>query len=66
MTESTTSSDDERAIRDVLWRYHAAMVDARTADLDALLARDFALVHITGYVQPKAEWFDVIRSGTFD
>lgn len=46
--------------------YHTAMVDARTADLDALLAPDFALVRMTGYVQPKAEWFDVLRSRQFD
>jgi Domain of unknown function (DUF4440) len=45
--------------------YHAAMVDARTADLDDLLDPGFALVHITGYIQPKNEWFDVLRSGQF-
>ena len=67
-TMSTTESvsAEEYAIRDVLLRYHAAMVDARTTDLDALLERDFTLVHITGDVQPKAEWFDVIDSGRFD
>jgi hypothetical protein len=46
--------------------YHAAMVDARTVELDRLLDPDFALVHITGYVQPKDEWFDVLRSRQFD
>jgi hypothetical protein len=46
--------------------YHAAMVDARTVDLDRLLAPDFVLVHITGYVQPKDEWLDVLRSRRFD
>ena len=42
------------------------MVDASTVDLDELLDPGFALVHITGYVQPKDEWFDVLRSGQFD
>jgi hypothetical protein len=46
--------------------YHSAMVGARTADLDPLLDEGFSLVHITGYVQPKEEWFSVIRSGEFD
>ena len=46
--------------------YHAAMVDARTAELNGFLDPDFALVHITGYVQPKDEWFDVLRSRQFD
>jgi hypothetical protein len=50
----------------VLDEYHSAMVSARTDTLDELLTPDFTLVHITGYVQPKAEWFSVIRSGDFD
>ncbi len=35
-------------------------------DLDELLDPEFALVHITGHVQPKDEWFDVLRSRQFD
>jgi hypothetical protein len=50
----------------VLRAYHSAMLDARTDDLEAILDRHFSLAHITGYVQPKDEWFDVIRSGQFD
>ena len=46
--------------------YHAAMVEARTDDLDQLLDKEFSLAHITGYIQPKDEWFGVIRSGQFD
>lgn len=46
--------------------YHAAMVDARTVDLDGLLDPNVALVHITGYIQPKDEWFGVLRSRQFD
>lgn len=50
----------------ILHAYHTAMVEARTDELDQLLAEDFSLVHITGYEQPKREWFEVIRSGQFD
>jgi hypothetical protein len=50
----------------VLSRYHDAMVAASTDTLEALLDREFTLVHITGYVQPKDEWFSVMRSGDFD
>ena len=57
---------DEQAIRKVLDAYHAAMVGARTDELGALVAEGFTLGHITGYVQPKAEWFGVIRSRSFD
>jgi len=60
--ESGASAEIMRSLR----AYHAAMVDARTVDLDELLDPDFALVHITGYVQPKDEWFDVLRSKQFE
>lgn len=47
-------------------KYHAAMVAARVADLAMLLASTFTLGHITGFVHPLDEWFDVIESGDFD
>jgi hypothetical protein len=59
-------SQDRTEIVELLSAYHKAMVDARPDRLDALVASDFSLVHITGYVQPKREWFAVIRSGEFD
>ena len=46
--------------------YHAAMVAARSDTLENLIDSEFTLTHITGYVQPKAEWLSVIRSGDFD
>jgi hypothetical protein len=58
--------EDRAEILRLLRAYHAAMVEVRTDDLDALLDADFTLVHMSGYVQPKDEWFDVIRSGQFD
>lgn len=46
--------------------YHAAMVAARSDILESLVDGEFTLTHITGYVQPKAEWLSVVRSGDFD
>jgi ketosteroid isomerase-like protein len=42
------------------------MVEARTADLQRLLEPGYSLVHITGYVQPKREWLDLIELGDFN
>ena len=54
------------AVVEVLDDYHRAMVEADTDKLRTLVARRFSLVHITGYVQPRDEWFEVIRTGHFD
>lgn len=59
-------STDEETITRTLAAYHAAMVGARVDDLAGLVTEAFSLRHITGYVQPKDEWFAVIRSGDFD
>ena len=42
------------------------MVDAPTDYLNTLVDEGFSLVHITGYVRPKREWFGVIRSREFN
>jgi hypothetical protein len=41
------------------------MVEGRADLLDGILADSFTALHITGYVSPKAEWVDQIRSGDF-
>ncbi|MEU2778047.1 nuclear transport factor 2 family protein [Streptomyces sp. NPDC007162] len=41
------------------------MVEGDTTTLDGLLAEDFILTHMTGYVQPKAEWLAQMRQGRF-
>ena len=53
-------------ILQVVGVYHTAMVEARTDRLNTIVGEGFSLVHITGYAQPKDEWFGVIRSGEFD
>ena len=40
-----------------------AMVAGDLAELDAILADEFTLTHMTGYVQAKAEWLDAIETG---
>jgi len=41
-----------------------SMIAADAEHLDALLGEGFSLTHMTGYVQPKAEWLDEIRRGS--
>lgn len=62
----TEHNKDTAAVTRVLSAYHAAMVNARTDDLAHMVAGDFTLTHITGYVQPKDEWFGVVRTRAFD
>lgn len=40
-----------------------AMVAGDVTELDAILADEFTLTHMTGYVQAKAEWLDAIETG---
>lgn len=40
-----------------------AMVAGDIAGLDSVLAEEFTLTHMTGYVQSKAEWLDAIETG---
>lgn len=40
-----------------------AMVGADTSELGSLLAPDFTLTHMTGYLQSRAEWLDDIATG---
>lgn len=58
--------NQERIARAVRTNYNAqreAMLAADADALDALLTDGFALTHMTGYVQLKAEWLADVRSG---
>jgi len=44
--------------------YNVAMAADDTVVLDRLLAPDFTLTHMTGYVQPRAEWLGELQRGT--
>jgi hypothetical protein len=45
---------------------HNAMVAVDINRLDDMLEDDYSLVHITGYEQPKQEWFEVMIDHSFD
>ncbi|WP_166215875.1 nuclear transport factor 2 family protein [Pseudomonas atagonensis] len=66
MSSSMEHADQSSEITEVLNAYHNAMIEARTSDLDRLLHPEFSLVHITGYIQPKHEWLDLVWSGDFN
>lgn len=57
---------DREAILALLDSYHEAMVAAQVNELGRILAPDFCLVHMTGYVQPKGEWLTVVSKGDFN
>lgn len=44
--------------------YNTAMAADDVAALDQLLAPDFTLTHMTGYIQPRQEWLGELRRGT--
>jgi len=58
--------NERQEISDTLTQYHSSMVSKDTKTLNNLLDINYHLVHITGYVQPKSEWFQVMKSGTFN
>nr|WP_315425800.1 nuclear transport factor 2 family protein [uncultured Albidiferax sp.] len=66
-----TVAPEAGAIDDAIaWKllsdYHEAMVAGDTQALGRLVDPDFTLEHITGYVQPRTEWFEVVRTRQFD
>ncbi|MFJ8716420.1 nuclear transport factor 2 family protein [Streptomyces violaceus] len=61
-------SADQRAREEILDAHRAyldAMDEGDTKALDDLLDDSFTLTHMTGYVQPKAEWLAQIRQDRF-
>ncbi|MNB93767.1 hypothetical protein D3C76_423800 [compost metagenome] len=66
MTNTASLTSESSKIFQVLSAYHAAMVEADTIELEHLLEVDYSLVHITGYLQPKQEWLDLVVSGNFN
>ncbi|WP_312488418.1 hypothetical protein [Massilia timonae] len=59
----TAQLTDAPVIMETLDAYHAAMISARIDTLERLVEPDYSLAHITGYRQPKEEWFGVVRRG---
>jgi hypothetical protein len=55
--------NDEEQILQNYKNFYAYKIAGDTAGLDKILAPDFTLTHMTGYVQSKAEWCEQIKSG---
>lgn len=61
------TASDRDARGQVLAAFHdmcEAMVDADTSALTSLLSSHYTLKHMTGYVQPRTEWFEEIERGS--
>ncbi|OCB68984.1 nuclear transport factor 2 family protein [Flavobacterium glycines] len=54
--------DDKSQVLDVTRQLTQLMIDKNTAAMNKILDANFTLTHITGYVQPKEEWFSEIES----
>lgn len=54
-------TNDEAQILVLTRKFTQLMFDRNTAELDKIVDKNFSLTHITGYVQPKAEWFKEIE-----
>jgi hypothetical protein len=67
--EQSMSGNETQADRDaIVANFRArqrAMVDGDTEELRRLSTRDSHAQHISGYNQPRDEWFDQIESGYF-
>ncbi|MFC4069057.1 nuclear transport factor 2 family protein [Actinoplanes subglobosus] len=59
----TAGAGYEGEIIDAYRAMYRGMLERDTALLDDLLAEDYTLTHMTGYVQPKREWLQQIDSG---
>jgi hypothetical protein len=69
LKEQSLSENETQPDRDAITaNFHArqrAMVDGDTAELRRLSTPDSRAEHISGYDQPRDEWFDQIDSGYF-
>ena len=55
-----TLKTDEAQVLDVVRQFADFMIKGDTAAMNGILDEDYTLTHMTGYVQPKAEWFDEV------
>jgi len=53
----------EKAAITLYRQFNQAMAADDVQQLDQLLAPDFTLTHMTGYVQPRAEWLTEVGNG---
>jgi hypothetical protein len=63
MSTAGVSVADASAVRGSYVAMRQAMVARDVDALDACLADTYLFTHMTGYVQPRNEWLDAVRSG---
>lgn len=52
--------DDSSAVLAVVRQLAELMIARDTEAMNNILDEEYTLTHMTGYVQPKAEWFDEV------
>ena len=55
-------NNDKSQILEVARQLTQFMIDKNVVEMKKILDKNFTLTHITGYVQPKEEWFSEIES----
>ncbi len=55
-----TLNADEAQVLVVVQQLAELMIKRDTAAMNHILDEDYTLTHMTGYVQPKAEWFNEV------
>jgi len=55
-----TTGTEETSVLAVVRQLAKLMIDRDTAALNDILDEHYTLTHMTGYVQPKAEWFNEV------
>jgi hypothetical protein len=60
--ETNAKDQNELEVINVARQLTRLMIDKDTTGLNAILDKHFTLTHITGYVQPKSEWYTEIET----
>lgn len=61
MEKEQYQTNDEAQILALTRKFTELMIERNTEELDKIVDENFTLTHITGYVQPKNEWFEEIE-----
>jgi hypothetical protein len=60
--ETVQAANNQSEVINVTRQLTQLMIDRNTEELNKILDQHFTLTHITGYIQPKDEWFAEIES----
>ena len=55
------TSSEEKEVLAVTRQLAQLMIERDTAAMNSILDEHYTLTHMTGYVQPKAEWFNEVN-----